>query len=375
MKRALTIEEQRLSRDFAQLKDSNEYGRYFVLINTVLKRLLDWIGLRGKRDHVVRDLEPMIDCLLNTILLLEIKYSHNPHHELALDLNESGFPHAVSIFNLESDIANRDSKISALPKLEVLKNILIDRLLSEGVQTEDVLTELATCQYFNLLDPQSMFLRFTPGRLERLDSDSEKLRRYIFTWAVYGESYNMPYFHSLVFEQDSTREPMENFGDDWKNFLKIISFSSRCVPQIGTLIHEIDDHSNHIHPKFLQRIQIGPIFNPLTSVGDVGSEFCRLLQEFGDENDFVLELRFETIISKGSQIGQGLFSTKGKVREVFLIPPDDREAFENRATSVERRLMLPHVVMQNINRGESYFSPYKKHKTITYTKEGVLNGN
>jgi len=344
-------------------------------MTVVLGRVLEWIGVRSSTDHVVRDLKPMIDRLLYTIVLLKIKYSFNSSHELALDLNESGFPHAISIFQTVNDLNRKVDLARNVAGVETLKNILVDKLLTTGADTTEVLSDLSKSEYANLLDESRMFLPFTMGGLERLDSDDKEHRRYIFTWAVYGEICNMPYFHSLVFEQDSSREPLEDGGDDWKQFVDTVSFSSKHVPQIGVLIHQIDDHSNSIHPKFLERIQIGPLFTPLTSVSESGADFCELLRKYGGENDFVLELRSEKIISTGSKVTSGVFSRGGRVREVFFIPNDDRIAYENRATSVVRKLMLPHRVLQNINRTAEYFSPYKQHQTITYTQKGVLNVN
>jgi hypothetical protein len=370
----LTVEEQKATGHFVHLDSKDEYSNYFRLVTKVIGRVLEWIAIEGDGDTVIRSMKPMIDRLLYTINLLRIRFLYNPRHNLALDLNQSGFPHSAAIFGMETDLGSRDKFVSELPKVDGLKDLLVDGLL-QGREVNSILEELGESSYFALLEQERLFLPFTVGTLERLQCADDKVRRYNFTWATYSTDVNVPYFHSLLFEQDSDFEPLENGGGNYNKFIETLKFCSQHSPQLGVLIYQIDDGIGWIHPKMIQRIQIGPLFANIPRGDEIGSRLSHLLLSFGQTDDFILELITEVVISKGSQKERsGIFSLgQKKVREIFFLPGDNLELYERRVSRVVKKLMLPHHVLQNVDRNAEYFKGYRSYGKITYTTGGPIN--
>jgi metal-dependent hydrolase (beta-lactamase superfamily II) len=178
----------------------------------------------------------------------------------------------------------------------------------------------------------------------------------------------------MAFEVDSAYADFQEKPELLAHFMKTIQFSGHNIPSLSVLSHEIDDHLEWVHPKVVQRIQIGPLYAPVIQHPESAPEFVELLKQYGEEDDFVLELIVEVVLSQRSEkIGTGLLDLgKGKVREVFLMNPSDLEARREKLSRLKKRLILPHRILQNVPRDAEFFDRYRNYKPITYTK-GVIN--
>ncbi|MCI5108725.1 MAG: hypothetical protein MRY49_02660 [Candidatus Pacebacteria bacterium] len=365
----LTAQEQIQTGDYANLGNGDEYAKYFNLSSNVLHKLLLWFEARGSDSELISSFQPMVDKLLYTTNLLRHRYLFDDEHNLALDLNDSGFPHAASIHMASANLEQRDKYLRDLPSSSNLLDQLVKDLLNGRLREKEILKQLGLVRYFEGLDQEKMYLLFTPGNLRRLADTEDNNRCYVLTWAVYSIDNNMPYFHSLAFQQDSHEFPLEDDMDKYKAFLKSVELFSGHSPSLGVIAHKIDEQWDSIHPAVAQRVQIGPIHSPIIGSRGRGKAFVDLLSEFGSESDFVLELMFETVYSCGTQVvGRWLGKRK---RQVFLIPQDDLEAKERGVSQVNRIMMIPHTVLQHIDWTLPDLLPFKDVDRVTYSKGGI----
>jgi hypothetical protein len=121
----LTMEEQQRTGDYSHLSDRDDYSRYFNLIMVVLSRLMSYANKDSEHESFVEQVKPFVHRLMCSMRVLRMRHLFNPEHSLALDLNESGFPHYVGIFDFRSDLQMRDQMLAEMPSLDRLKDQLI----------------------------------------------------------------------------------------------------------------------------------------------------------------------------------------------------------------------------------------------------------
>ena len=226
-----------------------------------------------------------------------------------------------------------------------------------------------------MLNQEEIIFPFCHGGFD-LFEESSKMRRYFFSWLCYDFVTSMPYVHIMVFDQDKTEEPIHEEGVKQMMFLDVIrSFGSRVPESMSLLAADIDGALPSIHPKVLKRIRLGPILSKRYSLDSKEAHpLLRYLQEYGSDDQFIMILRAETIMSQGqTETPTGIFKLgTAKIREIFAVNQKDEECFQSRATSIRRHIFIPHYLTQHINLKEPELQRYAEAELITYNKEGTL---
>lgn len=347
-------------RDFATLHDDAGYSRYFTQLSCVCRRLMGCYG-RGveAKSHEAAVVNSYLQRLLATVQALRLKYTYcaGDTHRLWIDLTESGFPNAQEISQLEVDLQSRERRLVDLPPKAALTAALLDHLFRAQTDSRKLLQQLGERACLEMLDAAELVLPFTPGELVTHGSD-KNCRRYVFSWACYDHATNRPYIHLMSFDHDLDAEALELGGRSWWEFVEAIRAEGSRAPDVGVLALAIDQALDAVHPKILKRICIGPLYSRLLLEGrpcncdDQREQPLSVLLAggAGREEDFILFFQDEIIFSKRQEISRGLFSPRGRVREVFAIEEADPECYARRASTIHRRVLLPHRLLQHMDR-------------------------
>lgn len=369
--------------NFAVLDSQDEYALYFNLLSRVFGRMLEACYPDEKAETYEVGIVPgYLRKMLTTVEALRLKYTYccTFTRSLWIDLSDSGFPNAQEINNIVQDLLEKQERLRMLPAKNVLKRVIVDKMLQEHVQPTDVLCQLSEREYLEALDETKLFLPFTPGDLILKKADS-KNRTYLISWACYDFRTSRPYIHLMVFDQDSNKQPLEERGATYGEFLQVIRGEGSRAPDVGILALAIDDSLESIHPKIIKRVSLGPLYAKLlfdkwllTDEDQRQTAFRKLLNEYGrNKDDFILWISEEMVFSKDQKVTRSILSPMGKVREIFAMNETDPECYQRRATVVHHTVLLPHRLLQNIGADIQEAIPeFSRCRKATYDDQGRI---
>ncbi|TSC71290.1 MAG: hypothetical protein G01um101470_695, partial [Parcubacteria group bacterium Gr01-1014_70] len=247
--------------NFGVLGDEDSYQLYFNLLFCVFHLLGSSYPEAIKESYEAKIVPKYLRRLLHTVKALRVKYAYGASHDRSLwiDLTDSGFPNAEEINGMLQDFMGKKDRLRILPVKSILKRNLEDAMLVNHEAPRDLLWQLSQRAYLEMLDEKNMFLPFIPGEVV-LGSEDEKRRSYIFSWACYDYRSNRPYIHLITFEQDISKQPLEEYGPSYEEFLQVVRAEGSRAPTMLVLAAQIDEAIDSIHPKMLKRICIGPLY-------------------------------------------------------------------------------------------------------------------
>ncbi len=355
--------------DFVLLDDNSAYKKYFGMLARAFDVLIAWY----KQTEGAGDEEVIIAHYLrrmtNTLKLLALKCSYASHPTMRLDLNDSGYPHAIAIKAMDVDLLHRDETLQSLDTQVVIKDDILTHLTKSDEEPAVLLETMSLRQYFDLLNPCDMILPFTPGELIFKGEDDER-RQYLYSWVHYDPDKSIPNIYILAFEQDVTEEPLHVSDANREEFLIAVRQSGSGAKRLQSIATSIDEAVEAIHPKCLKRIKLGPILSLEYSRND--HPLLEYLRHFGKELDFIFHIRSEMVFSKRQveQKGRGFFSAS-RIREVFSVSLDDLDCAEAGVSRIRRMMLLPHHLSQHLNRKDEAVTKYDA--ILTYTNGGEVH--
>jgi len=357
--------------DCAVLTARDEYAQYFNHLCTVFTRMLSCYGDNHNGGYEQISIRIYLNKLLYSIQALRKKYTYNPAGSLKIDLTDSGFPNFLEMSYLATDLMNRQDRLIALPPPTMLKGAILDHLFRHKEDPKDLLWQMSEREYFQMLDPDKLFLPFTPGKLELLSED-KLTRSYLYSWGCYDFKSNRPYFHILTFEQDKSADPLHWKGVNFHQFVEIVKAEGSRVPDVGLLALAIDNDLEPIHPKVLKRICIGPLHSRLTCVESDG--LCNVLSQHArNQDDFILLAKDEVVFSvRQQELAAGAFSAR-RVREIYYLPESDLELYEAKASTIHHYMLLPHSVLQHME-SAGVAKQYEKYRKLSFDARGNVHG-
>lgn len=372
--------------DFALLRGSDEYTRYFNLQARAWKILMKCYRLSKSEDtYEAHRVEEYLERLLATVRALRMKYSHNPSYRrmLWVDLTESGFPNAQDIGALSTALLTREERLRELPTAALLRQLMLDHMFRSETEPEDLLWQMAERTYLEMLDKDELFLSFVTAA-DDLDSPTftnDDKRHYRCSWGCYDYRTNRPYLHVMTFDQDVDEQPLEH-GPNYEKLLEVLRAEGTRTPDVAILGMAIDRALETLHPKIVKRICLGPLYAKMLLDQPVPEELdekhrvlYELLDTCGGDDDFILFVTDEIAISKRQEVSRTIFSPQGKVREIFLIPETDPECYRRRASVVHKQVILPHAVAQHLDDDVRRKVPeLTGARLMTYDVKGEVHG-
>jgi len=353
----------------------DKYAKYFNLLSNIFHLLLACYPDETVESYEAGLMPVYLGKLLFTVEMLRLKYTYgfSQTRSLWIDLTDSGFPNAQEINNIMQDLLGRKERLRLLPAKSILKQTLLDYMLKHYEESPELLRQLSEREYLSMLSEEKLFLSFTPGEIIRKQETKEQ-RSYVFSWACFDFQSNRPYIHLMTFDQDVSKQPLEERGITYQEFLDVVRAEGSRTPDVAILAFAIDDAVESIHPKIIKRLCIGPLYAGflMEDQWKVEDEKQKVFREIlcrykRSENDFVLFMSDEIIFSKAQQVTRGILSPLGKVREVFAITETDPECFSRRASLINHNVLLPHWLLQNEGSSLSQtVSEFEKCRKITY---------
>jgi hypothetical protein len=362
------------SGDYIHLESEDEYSAYFQHLNRVFAFLSAWYQKLVEGGNAeAKIVNGFLEKLLWTVRALRFKHLYSNEHQLALDLNDSGFPHWCGISELEADLALQSQRLERLPSKRIVQEMMLEKMLRKGQDPIEFLPQMAEIQFTDELDGSKLVFPFTPGNLVKVENGSEEkgIINCLFSWLCYDKFSNRPYIYVMAFDFCGTEEELQ-FDFEQGDFLPAIRrLGDRVVP-LAVLATDIDETLPRIFPKILKRIGLGPIICPRFSVKDGHPELVDWLCQFGEPGDFALLLESGVIFSQGQfEESRGWFSSTKKVRQIFAISEDELTG-ESQASQTQRVVLLPHHVLQQISTLPEFAEKFGTYSKVTYNQQGGL---
>jgi len=356
-------------QDDIVLTNSETAERYFALVRRALPTVLKCLAAHGtpqldKKIYEGSVVSDMIQRLLFDIQALELKYAFKSDEDLqnrlGVELAASGFPAYVDLDRIGADLLHRDITLSEMRlNEEQIKKLILDRMFEEKREPRVLLAELAERSYLEMIDSSKVFLPFTPGQLIPWQTNEKGVRGYLYSWGCYGVALDCPYVHLMYFTQDESEIPFEKQGDNLAAFLRVVAEEGAHVPEkLYILGKSIDEKVEHIHPKVLKRVRIGPLVAPMLtsarseeSLKDYEVALKGMFDRMMSEDDFACLFSEEMVFSV-KQTTTTKYIFKQIVQEVFYVPDleDERD--------VIRYLLMPHRFYQEMLPEEAQHLPH-----------------
>lgn len=360
--------------DFAVLTDDAEYIRYFALLQKVMDLLDQVFSVSEDEDVIVRG---YIERLMYTLKLLSIKYLYSDEHErpLWVDVSDSGFPNRIEFDALNIDVEMRSRKLQMYPPRALLNQRLVDSLIKDQNDPDEILDQLGLVTYLELLDPTKLLLPYVGGDVQMVSED-QSMRTYRYDWACFDMATNLMHVHWMIFEQDRSRPIIGPGTDDYVELMEKMKVHGARVPTMAVLAGGIDQAVSWLKPKQVHRVCIGPLYSTML-MDEPEDESLRLMLEACDEfcgEDPIIFITEEMIISDREKRG-GLFGMFQEDRQIFRINKEDALCLRRQATTVRERMILPHLLRQQIPvMLVAHFPAMGRSTCITYDERGKIHG-
>lgn len=279
--------------------------------------------------------------LENTFKALRFKYMYSidDDKKLKIDKTDSGFPNFYEIDSLMVDLKNLNELKLDAKKLNLLKEELLNELLSkDGSDINFLLSDLSFSSYINHISEEDLFLSFNEGLLEEIDSSSDKNLSYSYFWSTYDVSTSMPYIYIMTFE--CSKE------DDLTLIVDALKKVANRAPNLNIVAASIDEKLINIHPKILKRIAIGPFYSSKFAE-DLNDDITKIFT-YGDEGKkFLLFIEDEFVYAHKEVISNN-FLSKDTVRQLFYVPSHKLELYDKGVSDVTKKVILPYKLHQHI---------------------------
>ena len=363
-----TLDTLQSTGDFVRLKGAGEYQAYFTLLTRVCKTIMSWYGRIEGGDEEGKVVAGFLQKILSTIEVLRVKQLHDADRHIALDLNESGFPHSQGIGALEVDARTAGSRLAAILPDSVLKEQMLDHMFIHKDEPVESLKQMGERRFLELIGARDLFLEFNQGDLV-LQSTDEKYRHYVASWACFDFRSNCPYIHVMSFDQDVKARALEEDPEAYIQFWSTVKQEGANAAACAVIVTCIDAALRPIHPKILKRICLGPI---LSVFSREKHPLIDILLMAGGPEDFILLLTNEIVFSKAEELEAGGFFKAKKLRQIYSIPETDRECYIRKASRVSHVVMLPHHVHQAVDWNDGPQKEFQNRSFVTYNRKGEV---
>ena len=341
------------------ITDADSCRRYFGTLDEIVHRfhdlaaemssaplsgMLAGLETTAVRDHLIR--------LANTLTALSIKHrltgsaAHKRAQRLTIDRTDSGYPLFQEVVQMTADVADADHHLADLPERDAIKADMIDHVVESRSMPRDLQVTMCRRLYFEMLAAAPLFLAQTPPQLAAIGDEDAEVRPYFVDWSVYDTQRNLPNLYFMALEETGDR-PLVHHDRRWRQVAEHLLAQSLSSLKLLTIARGFDKDFPDIHPKYLRRVHLGPIYsNRFTRHTDVVQD---LLAEGDSEpgQDWIFCWTVETLRSKHAQeTSTGLF---GRVQsEIYDIDPHAPEELEAGASAVERCMILPYRPYQRL---------------------------
>jgi len=344
-----------LAFDHKVLEGAQATRRYFAKFERIIKHLQQVAKLSEKEKSVTnaesKILQMYLLGLTYTFTALSYKFlmanrvGDHVGTLLSIDKSESGFPIYQEILHMAADASQAKKHLKSLPSQKRLKQDMITHILSEHSAPTKLQYALSQRIYYEYLTDASLFLPGNdPQGIWISGKRSRDHRSYLIHWAKYDSQTNVPAIYMMELE-DTGRKALPRDERRWPRVQSHLMAQSMSSLKLLTIARGFDRDFDDLHPKFLRRFNIGPMYSH--NFTEQHGPLRDVLSEAKGEPglDWALAWTVESLVSESTTTEKtGMFSTAQ--RELYRIDTLNSQAAEDGATDVSRSLILPHRAFQ-----------------------------
>lgn len=297
---------------------------------------------------------------------------------------ESGYPVFQNVMDLASDAKNAERDLAGMPEADDLRQEMIDYILLKKKFPTPMKRAMAKRLYLEHVQTGDVFQPFILPETVRV-SFNPKTRRpyYVVHWGAFDGSSNLPLVYIAVIE-DSSPAMMKKLmdGGELADDLDIPfpiegllnpdlahAFDDFCEKNSGygltltTIADNMDKDFEHLHPKQLRRVVMGPFYSvDVTSHGRVVEKVLERVSKVS--NAWMLTWTTQELFSLSETPAKwGLWGST-PARQTYHIDTNDLEAVQQGVSEFERHTLVPHEAYQAIyasGKRDEVFAGYKTH--------------
>ncbi|MEM9278304.1 MAG: hypothetical protein AAGA76_07000 [Pseudomonadota bacterium] len=336
-----------------------------------------------KHDVIAAIVNGYIKRLQDSLDSWENKVTFEPKFKVSQ--TESGFPAFQNVLDLQNDLDGADKRISGLREIDVLKQAMVDHILTRKAFPDDLQRQIAERNYLELLQAGNHFAPLVLPKTIRV-SVNPKTRRpyYVVHWGYYDGSANLPMIYMATIEDSSPDIVKLLIGPTGKLNKEIniklpvggllnpelaLEFDAFCEKNsayslmLSTIATNLDMDFEHLHPKQLRRFVLGPFYHSaFTRHGERVDQILARVRK--PENAWLMTWTMQEIYSANEQPAKHGLWSKQPAREEFYINTDDLECARQGVSGFERNALVPHEAYQAIyaaGMDSEIFAGYNKH--------------
>jgi hypothetical protein len=341
------------AHDHQPLPDAAATRRYFAKFERIIAHLHDVTASTHEREGPlavaqIEIVKAYLGALANTFTALSYKHlmaqsvSNALPQQLEIDRRNSGFPVYREFLQMANDMAQIVRHLDSMPDRETLRSEMVDHILTERTTPRRLQFAMSQRIYFELLRDHAMYFAQNHPQviwLEKTGSDRHR-GHFLIHWSVYDSQESLPAIYFMVVE-DSGGVPLPRDERRWPAVQSHLLAQSISALKLVTIATGFDKDFDDLHPKFLRRIHVGPMYSHVFT--EQKGPLRDVLAEAAGEPglDWALAWTTETLVSaKTERHSTGLFSEVE--REVYQLDYYGLTAAETGASRVDRSLILPY---------------------------------
>ena len=340
--------------EFKTLDDAAATRRYFSKFERIIGHLGDVAaitreeGLISEAEHQL--LGQYLGGLARTFSALSYKFLMasrvtDGQKLLSIDKINSGFPIFSEILQMVSDLTQAPTHLSALGTQDEIKRQMVSHIMSEKTHPTKLQFALSQRIYYEMLDPELLFLSSHDPQAVWVGTEPEQDRRkFLIHWAQYDSQTNIPQIYFMSCE-DSGRTTLPRDNRRWPRVQAHLSAQSLSGLTLLTIARGFDRDFDDLHPISLRRFNIGPMYShTFTEQSGPLRDILRDAKSPVGE-DWALAWTVETLVAREEFTEKtGIFSSAE--RQLYSIDEADPKMVE-KGLSIERAaIILPHRAYQ-----------------------------
>lgn len=362
-------------------------SRYFASIDAALDGLD--IYLRDNKSPlyqhglVAQSVTGYIARLANSFQCWHNRLDHEAKFKISRA--ESGFPTFQNVLELEKDRSTATDRLSSIPDPDILRAEMADFILRRKEFPTALKKSMAERLYLEAVQEGEVFSPFVLPETIKVSVNPKTGRPYYLThWGSFDGTANLPVIYTAMVE-DSTPDMVKTLvgkngklNDDVevplpvggllnpalaRQFDQFAEANSAYSLSPTTIASNLDEEFDHLHPKQLRRIVLGPFYS--AGITENNATVNKVLASVGKpENAWLLTWTIQDVYSKSERPAKkGLWSSQ-PAREEFFVDTDNLEAARMGVSEFEHHALVPHEAYQALYAAgeiDKVFSGYKTH--------------
>ncbi|WP_242204554.1 hypothetical protein [Aestuariivivens insulae] len=338
--------------DSAILDSKKQYIFYHRMIDFALKELIVIVQRQGLcNQQEVLLFKQYCDLLLYSIEAMRIKYMYDEEDNMKVDLTDSGFPNYLEFRYLFNDLELREDYLQKLTPIETLKEEFLDTLMHHKQPIKkSKLFQAASIVYYTSVKKNYIFNRFVQGKILAAPKHSEE--GYLTSWSFYDVSHNRPFICYMYFDYDG--DEINDYKDKIYQVLQTVADRDMTL---DTMAYAIDRRLPKVSPKYLKRIDLGPIHNVFAK--DENELTHAILESIGKKEipleSYAISLKIDEVRSRG-EFKEGSFFNKQTLQkwddvlkqDYVLAPHRIIQLFYNKIPELMNRLAKPPIEVSSL---------------------------